>query len=135
MKASRPSLVSGAAALERHRSRERKTSSLDFNGDLSASPSAQSGQAAVLGLQAAIDDRQHGRWRARQKAGPRHPRRSLAASEVDPEHDRPDRQREGRRRVRADELGQRPCVEAHPDAEEDPGDRNDRFRRQRSPSR
>jgi branched-chain amino acid transport system substrate-binding protein len=27
-----------------------------FNGDLSASPSAQSGQAAVLGLQAAIDD-------------------------------------------------------------------------------
>src|SRR3974390_599585 len=29
---------------------------LGFNGDLSASPSAQSGQAAVLGLQAAIDD-------------------------------------------------------------------------------
>ncbi|NUX98863.1 ABC transporter substrate-binding protein [Paraburkholderia youngii] len=27
-----------------------------FNGDLSASPSAQSGQAAVLGMQAAIDD-------------------------------------------------------------------------------
>ena len=29
---------------------------LGFNGDLSASPSALSGQAAVLGLQAAIDD-------------------------------------------------------------------------------
>jgi branched-chain amino acid transport system substrate-binding protein len=29
---------------------------LGYNGDLSASPSAQSGQAAVLGLQAAIDD-------------------------------------------------------------------------------
>lgn len=29
---------------------------LGFNGDLSASPSAQSGQAAVLGMQAAIDD-------------------------------------------------------------------------------
>ena len=29
---------------------------LGFNGDLSASPSAMSGQAAVLGLQAAIDD-------------------------------------------------------------------------------
>ena len=29
---------------------------LGFNGDLSASPSSQSGQAAVLGLQAAIDD-------------------------------------------------------------------------------
>lgn len=29
---------------------------LGFNGDLSASPSAQSGQAAVLGLQAALDD-------------------------------------------------------------------------------
>jgi branched-chain amino acid transport system substrate-binding protein len=29
---------------------------LGFNGDLSASPSAQSGQAAVLGLKAAIDD-------------------------------------------------------------------------------
>src|SRR5689334_2265795 len=28
---------------------------LGFNGDLSASPSAQSGQAAVLGLQAAMD--------------------------------------------------------------------------------
>ncbi len=29
---------------------------LGYNGDLSASPSAQSGQAAVLGMQAAIDD-------------------------------------------------------------------------------
>jgi branched-chain amino acid transport system substrate-binding protein len=29
---------------------------LGFNGDLSASPSAQSGQAAVLGMQAAIED-------------------------------------------------------------------------------
>ena len=29
---------------------------LGFNGDLSASPSALSGQAATLGLQAAIDD-------------------------------------------------------------------------------
>lgn len=29
---------------------------LGFNGDLSASPSAQSGQAAVLGMQAAVDD-------------------------------------------------------------------------------
>ena len=29
---------------------------LGFNGDLSASPSALSGQAAVLGLQAAIED-------------------------------------------------------------------------------
>src|SRR2546422_6981547 len=29
---------------------------LGFNGDLSASPSAQSGQAAVLGLQAALED-------------------------------------------------------------------------------
>ena len=29
---------------------------LGFNGDLSASPSALSGQAAVLGIQAAIDD-------------------------------------------------------------------------------
>lgn len=29
---------------------------LGYNGDLSASPSAQSGQAAVLGIQAAIDD-------------------------------------------------------------------------------
>ncbi|MES2535542.1 MAG: ABC transporter substrate-binding protein [Pseudomonadota bacterium] len=29
---------------------------LGFNGDLSASPSAQSGQAAVLGIQAALDD-------------------------------------------------------------------------------
>ena len=29
---------------------------LGFNGDLSASPSALSGQAAVLGMQAAIDD-------------------------------------------------------------------------------
>ncbi len=27
-----------------------------FNGDLSASPSAQSGQAAVLGIRAAIED-------------------------------------------------------------------------------
>jgi branched-chain amino acid transport system substrate-binding protein len=29
---------------------------LGYNGDLSASPSAQSGQAAVIGMQAAIDD-------------------------------------------------------------------------------
>src|SRR5215831_13698347 len=29
---------------------------IGYNGDLSASPSAQSGQAAVLGMQAAIDD-------------------------------------------------------------------------------
>ena len=29
---------------------------LGFNGDLSASPSAQSGQAAVLGIRAAIED-------------------------------------------------------------------------------
>ena len=29
---------------------------LGYNGDLSASPSAQSGQAAVLGMQAAIED-------------------------------------------------------------------------------
>src|SRR5690242_16460827 len=29
---------------------------IGFNGDLSASPSAQSGQAAVLGMQAAIAD-------------------------------------------------------------------------------
>ena len=29
---------------------------LGYNGDLSASPSAQSGQAAVLGIQAAIED-------------------------------------------------------------------------------
>lgn len=29
---------------------------IGFNGDLSASPSAQSGQAAVLGMQAAVDD-------------------------------------------------------------------------------
>src|SRR6478735_5413861 len=29
---------------------------IGFNGDLSASPSAQSGQAAVLGMQAAISD-------------------------------------------------------------------------------
>ncbi len=29
---------------------------LGFNGDMSASPSALSGQAATLGLQAAIDD-------------------------------------------------------------------------------
>ena len=29
---------------------------LGYNGDLSASPSAQSGQAAVLGMEAAIDD-------------------------------------------------------------------------------
>src|SRR6476646_7358620 len=29
---------------------------LGFNGDLSASPSAQSGQASVLGMQAAIED-------------------------------------------------------------------------------
>ncbi len=29
---------------------------IGFNGDLSASPSAQSGQAAVLGLRTAIDD-------------------------------------------------------------------------------
>lgn len=29
---------------------------LGFNGDLSASPSAQSGRAAVVGIQAAIDD-------------------------------------------------------------------------------
>ena len=29
---------------------------LGYNGDLSASPSAQSGHAAVLGMQAAVDD-------------------------------------------------------------------------------
>ena len=29
---------------------------IGFNGDLSASPSAQSGQAAVLGLKTAIED-------------------------------------------------------------------------------
>src|SRR5690349_5239983 len=29
---------------------------IGFNGDLSASPSAQSGQAGVLGIQAAIED-------------------------------------------------------------------------------
>lgn len=29
---------------------------LGFNGDLSASPSAQSGKAGVIGIQAAIDD-------------------------------------------------------------------------------
>jgi branched-chain amino acid transport system substrate-binding protein len=49
---------------------------LVFNGDLSAAPSALSGQAAVLGLQAAIDD-------VNAAGGvlvgdPRRPRRSLA---------------------------------------------------------
>lgn len=43
------SLAMGALA-------QSKEIKLGYNGDLSASPSAQSGQAAVLGMQAAIDD-------------------------------------------------------------------------------
>jgi len=48
--------VAGVAALAAATSVLAQDIKLGFNGDLSASPSAQSGQAAVLGLQAAIDD-------------------------------------------------------------------------------
>ena len=48
--------VAGVAALAASTSVLAQDIKLGFNGDLSASPSAQSGQAAVLGLQAAIDD-------------------------------------------------------------------------------
>ncbi len=46
-------LVAGLAAASLASAQEIK---FGYNGDLSASPSAQSGQAAVLGMQAAIDD-------------------------------------------------------------------------------
>ena len=79
--------------------------------------------------------RQHGWRRARPEADPRRPGRSLAASEVDPEHVGPDRQREGRRRLRPDELWQRAGLEAHPDAEEDSGHRQRSAPERRSPIR
>ena len=72
--------------------------------------------------------RRQGWRRPRQKTDPRRSRRSLAASQVDPEHVGPDRQREGRRRLRTDKLRQRPGLEAHPQAKEDPGDRHRRLR-------
>ena len=56
-----------------------------FNGDLSASPSALSGQAAVLGLQAAIED-VNAAGGVLGQADPGHPRLPLAAAEIDPEH-------------------------------------------------
>ena len=65
---------------------------LGFNGDLSASPSAQSGQAAVLGIRAAIEDVNAAGGVLGREPHPGGPRRPFAAPEVDPEHERPDRQ-------------------------------------------
>src|SRR5439155_3508066 len=48
--------IAGVVALAAASSVQGQDIKLGFNGDLSASPSAQSGQAAVLGLQAAIED-------------------------------------------------------------------------------
>ena len=100
---------------------------LGYNGDLSASPSAQSGQAAVLGMQAAIDDINAAGGVLGRKLTLVVRDDISAAAEVDPEHERPDRQREGRGRVRPDELGQRHGLEAHPEPEEDPGHRQCRL--------
>lgn len=50
------SLVAGAALVALGTTASAQDIKLGFNGDLSASPSAQSGTAGVLGIQAAIDD-------------------------------------------------------------------------------
>lgn len=65
---------------------------IGFNGDLSASPSAQSGQAAVLGLKTAIEDINRRRRPAGPQGGASGARRPVVAAKVDPEHDGPDRQ-------------------------------------------
>ena len=49
-------LAASASALPFRRAFAADDIKLGFNGDLSASPSAQSGRAAVVGIQAAIDD-------------------------------------------------------------------------------
>ena len=108
---------------------------LGYNGDLSASPSAQSGQAAVLGMEAAIADINAAGGVLGKKLTLVVARRHLAAAEVDPEHERPDRQREGRRRVRPDQLRQRDGLEAHRQPEEDPGASATSARAPTSPSR
>ena len=100
---------------------------LGFNGDLSASPSALSGQAAVLGLQAAIDDvNAAGGVLGRKLTLVVRDDLSQPPKSIQNMSDLIDNEKvvDG---VRTHELGQRTGLEASPKSEENSGHRNCRF--------
>ena len=100
---------------------------LGFNGDLSASPSALSGQAAVLGLQAAIDDvNAAGGVLGRKLTLVVRDDLSQPPKSIQNMSDLIDNEKvvDG---VRTDELGQRTGLEANPKPEENSGHRNCRL--------
>ena len=101
---------------------------IGFNGDQSASGAAELGVAGRWGFEAAIEDLN--------KAGGVLGRKVVglirddtgAAAQVDPEHERTDRQRKSRCRHRADQFGQRASLAAYPSAEESARHRTGRHR-------